>query len=161
MKLAGAVMIFFSAGSWCFLRWREGREVLTLARALLEDLAVLSCQIRMCRTPLPELLEKREGPGADRFWRPLLERLEQAEGNTLSQCWTGAAAELPEPLEQIMSPLGVLLSVGGARLEEAVEETREELARFLREETDRQAGQGRIHAALCLSGACLAVLVLL
>ena len=161
MKLAGAVLIFCSAGCWCFLRRKEGRAVLTLARALLEDLAVLGCRVRMCRTPLPELLEELEGPGADCFWRPLLERLEEAEGDTLSRCWAGAAGELPEPLERIMAPLGALLSVGGTRLDGAVEETREELARFLREETDRQANQGRVHAALCLSGACLAVLVLL
>ena len=161
MKLAGAVLVFFSAGSWCLLRWREGREVLALTRALLEDLAVLGCRVRMCRTPLPELLGELEGPGAKIFWRPLLERLEKAEGDTLSHCWAGAAEGLPEPLGRIMAPLGALLSVGGTRLDEAVEETREELARFLREETGRQAGQGRIHAALCLSGACLAVLVLL
>ena len=113
IKLTGVLMIFCSAGSWCFLHRREGREILTLTRALLEDLAVLNCQVRMCRTPLPELLEKREGPGADRFWRPLLERLERAEGDTLSQCWTGAAAALPETLDKYMSPLGSLLSVGG------------------------------------------------
>ena len=160
-KLAGAALLFCGAGGWCLLRRRAGREVLALARALLEDLAVLGHRIRLCRTPLPELLEELDGPGADRFWRPLLERLERAEGETLGQCWTAAAAELPEALERIMAPLGALLSVGGARLDEAVEETREELTGFLREETARQADQGRIHAALCLSGTCLAVLVLL
>jgi len=161
MKLAGAAMLFCSAVGWCLLRRREGRTVLTLARALLEDLAVLGCRVRLCRTPLPELLEEMEGPGADRFWRPLLERLRRTEGDTLCQCWAEAAAELPEPLERILAPLGTLLSVGGARLDMAVEETREELTGFLREETARQADQGRIHAALCLSGTCLAVLVLL
>ena len=160
-KLAGATLLFCGAGGWCLLRRREGRAVLALARALLEDLALLGHRIRICRTPLPELLEELDGPGADRFWRPLLERLEQAEGETLGQCWTAAAAELPEALERIVAPLGALLSVGGARLDEAVEETREELTGFLREETARQADQGRIHAALCLSGTCLAVLVLL
>jgi len=161
MKLAGAVLLFLSAAGWCLLRRREGRAVLTLARALLEDLAVLGCRVRLCRTPLPELLEDMDGPGADRFWRPLLDRLRHAEGATLAQCWAAAAAELPESLERILVPLGPLLSVGGARLDMAVEETREELTGFLREETARQADQGRIHAALCLSGTCLAVLVLL
>ena len=160
-KLAGAALIFFSAGRWCLLRRREGRTLLSLARALLEDLAVLGCRIRLCRTPLPELLEELEGPGADRFWRPLLARLEQAEGDTLSQCWTAAAAELPGPLERILAPLGAMLSAGGAQLEEAVEETREELTGFLREETAHQASQGRITAALSLAGASLAILVLL
>jgi len=43
----------------------------------------------------------------------------------------------------------------------AIEETREELTRFLRAEQVRQAEQGRITAALCLSGACLLILVLM
>ena len=161
MKLTGAALIFLSAGSWCLLRRREDRALLSLARSLLEDLAVFGSRVRACRTPLPELLETMDGPGAARFWHPLLERLEQADGSTLSRCWAASAGGLPVPLERIMSPLGDLLSVGGARLDEAVEETREELARFLREETARQADQGRVHAALCLSGACLAVLALL
>ncbi len=160
-KLAGAALLFCSAGGLCLLRRREGREVLLLARALLEDLAVLGRRVRVCRTPLPEVLEDLAGPGADWFWHPLLERLGESEGVMLSQCWAEAAAELPGGLERILAPLGGLLSVGGPRLEDAVEETREELTGFLREETARQADQGRIHAALCLSGTCLAVLVLL
>ena len=160
MKLAGTALIFFSAGCWCLFHWREGREVLALTRALLEDLAALGCRVRVCRTPLPEVLETLEGPGADKFWQPLLERMEQAEGDTLQACWAAAAAGLPGPLERIIAPLGAMVSVGGTRLDAAVEETREELTRFLREETARQASQGRVRAALCLSGACLAVLVL-
>ena len=161
MKLAGTALIFLSAGSWCLLRRREGQALLALARALLEDLAELRYQVRVCRRPLPELLENMEGPGAARFWRPLLESLREAEGAALSQCWSAAAEGLPDPLGRIITPLGAALSAGGGQLEEAVEETREELAGFLREETARQASQGRVHAALCLSGACLTVLVLL
>ena len=160
MRPAGAALIFLSAGYWCLLRRREERAVLTLARALLEDLAVLSCQIRLCRVPLPELLEDMAGPGAERFWAPLLERLGR-EGASLPSCWAAAAEELPDPLGKLLAPVGAMLPAGGARLEQAVEETREELAGWMREETARQADQGRIRTALCLSGACLAVLVLL
>ena len=115
-KLTGAALVFFSAGCWCLLRWREGREILELARALLEDLAALGCRMRVSRTPLPEALEPLEGPGADRFWLPLLERLERSE-DTLQACWAAAAAELPDPLERILAPLGAMVSVGGARLD--------------------------------------------
>ena len=159
VKALGVLMVLGSAGYWCLFRYRESLQPIRLGRALLNDLAIFRYQIQTCRTPLPELLEEMEGPGADRFWRPLRERLDGE--NTLSWCWNAAASELPEPLGRILAPLGNHLSVGGARLDEAVEETREELTGFLREEAARQADQGRIHAALCLSGTCLAVLVLL
>ena len=61
---------------------------------------------------------------------------------------------------KLLLPLGTLLPEGGEALAAAVGETREELTRFLREETARQATQGRITAALSLAGACLAILVL-
>ena len=65
------------------------------------------------------------------------------------------------PLDRLLAPLGPLLPEGGETLEAAIEETREELTGFVRAEAARQAGQGRITAALCLSGACLLILVLL
>ena len=46
-------------------------------------------------------------------------------------------------------------------LEHTLAETREELTRFLRAERERQAAEGRITAALCLSGASLLILVLI
>ena len=61
----------------------------------------------------------------------------------------------------MLAPLGPLLPEGGEALTKAVEETREELTGFLREETARQASQGRVTAALSLAGASLAILVLL
>ena len=160
MKLAGAALVFLSAGSWCLLRRREERAVLTLARALLEDLAVLSGPVGLRRVPRRELVVGLGGRGAVGFWRPLLERLGREEAS-LPRDWAAAAAALPEPLGRMLAPLGTALPAGGARLERAVEETREELAGWMREETARQADRGRVRAALCLSGACLAVLVLL
>ena len=118
MRLMGALLLLGGAGLWCLLRRREGMLPVRVGRALLEDLAVFSYQIRVRRTPLPELLEEvlAQGLGAEYLWRPLAQ---------------------------------------------AVEETREELTGFLREETARQASQGRINAALSMAGACLAILVLL
>lgn len=133
-----------------------------VGRALLADLAVFSYQIRVRRTPLPELLEEvlTDGAGADFLWRPLAERL-RPEGASLPLCWRESVRALPPPLGKLLEPLGPLLPEGGGTLAEAVEETREELAGFLREETARQASQGRITAALSLAGASLAILVLL
>ncbi len=160
MKALGALLLLGGAGLWCLTRRREGMLPLRVGRALLEDLAVLDHQIRVCRTPLPELLENvlTDGPGAEFLWKPLLERI-RSEGSSLPRCWRESVQTLPEPLKKLLSPLGPLLSEGGGALAKAIQETREELTGFLREETARQASQGRITAALSLAGACLAILV--
>ena len=161
MKLLGALLLLGSAGAWSLLRRREGQLPLRLGRALLEDLAVFRYHVQVCRTPLPELLEEvlTDGPGADRLWRPLGGFLE--EGETLPRCWSSAVRTLPPPLGKLLAPLGPLRPAGGEALAAAIEETREELTRFLREETARQAAQSRITTALCLAGASLTILVLI
>ena len=159
----GAALFLLGAAGGYLLRRREQLLPIRLARALLEDLAVLDYQIRFCRTPLPVLLEGMEGLGAQWLWRPLEAALELASetGESLSDCWSKAAEGLPPPLGRYLAPLGTMLPAGGERLSAAVEETREELTGFVGEETARQAHQGRITAALCLSGACLLILVLI
>lgn len=163
MRVLGALLILSGAAGACLLRRREQLLPLRLGRALLGDLAVLSYQIRVCRAPLPEILEGplSGGPGAQRLWRPLLERLEAEGEQGLAACWSQAVRPLPPPLGVLLEPLGPLLPAGGERLAGAIEETREELTGFLREEAARQASQGRVTAALCLSGGCLLILVLL
>jgi len=155
-------MILGSAWYWCLFRRREAQVPICLGRALLNDLAVFRYQIQTCRTPLPELLEAylTEGPAANTFWRPLGELLAE-EKYPLPWCWQEAAGSLPPPVRRLLAPLGPLLPAGGEALSEAIEETREELTRYIREETVRQATQGRITAALCLAGSSLVILVLL
>lgn len=68
---------------------------------------------------------------------------------------------LPVPLGSILAPMGPLLPAGGERLGAAIDETREELTRFLQTEEERQGQAGRLTAGVCLSGACLLILVLI
>lgn len=161
MKIPGALLLLIGAALWCLQRRREGMLPIRVGRALLDDLAVLDYQVRVCRTTLPELLENilTEGPGAELLWGPLLEKL-QSGSSPLPRCWQESVRTLPPPLGKLLSPLGTLLSEGDEILAKAVQETREELAGFLREETARQASQGRITAAVSLGGAVLAILVL-
>lgn len=159
MRALGAILVLLGAAAGYLLRRREQLLPVRLGRALLEDLAALDYQIRFCRTPLPALLAGMEGLGACWLWRPLAEALERSEG--LPGCWASVSAGLPPPLDRYLAPLGGMVPAGGACLSAAIEETREELAGYLREETARQAQQGRVTAALCLSGACLLILVLL
>jgi len=99
MKLLGAALLLGSAGAWSFLRRLEGQLLLRLGRALLEDLAVFRYHVRVCRTPLPELLEEvlDGGPGADRLWRPLGAILGE-KGGDLPRCWRMAVRPLPPPM---------------------------------------------------------------
>ena len=164
MKLIGALLVLWGASAGYLLHRRQRLRPLRVGQALLGDLAVLRHQICVRRTPLPVILERdlADGTGAEVFWRPLGELLADPCGeNALPNCWTLAAAGLPAPLEEMLAPLGPLLPVGGAELERAVNETREELAGFLRSERERQAAAGRLSAALCLSGASLLILVLI
>lgn len=161
MKVLGAALILWGAAA-CFLqRRREELLPLRLGRALLEDLAVLAGRIRLGRTPLPQVLTEslNRGLGAVWLWEPLLHRLGAEEG--LPWCWRETVRTLPPPLDRLLAPLGPLLSEDGESLYTAIEETREELTGFVRAEAACQASQGRVTAALCLSGACLLILVLI
>lgn len=161
MKVLGALLILLGAGG-CYLQHRrEGQLPLEVGRALLEDLAVLRCQICLRRMPLPQILEEMlpESLGAQWLWVPLSESFEGE--HSLPQCWAAAMERLPDPLGRILAPLGQMLPQGGRRLGEAIEETREELSRFLRTETARQVEKGRVTAAVCLAGACMTILVLI
>ena len=161
MRALGAALVLLGAAGGYLLRRREQLLPVRLGRALLEDLAVLDYQIRFRRRPLPALLAGMEGLGARWLWQPLAEALERQEAEGLPGCWARAAAGLPPPLDRYLAPLGAMVPAGGACLAAAIEETREELTGFLREEAARQDRQGRLTAALCLSGASLLILVLI
>ena len=155
MRALGAALVLLGAAGGYLLRRREQLLPVRLGRA------VLDYQIRFRRRPLPALLAGMEGLGARWLWQPLAEALERQETEGLPGCWARAAAGLPPPLDRYLAPLGPMVPAGGACLSAAIEETREELTGFLREEAARQAQQGRVTAALCLSGATLLILVLI
>ncbi|MDE7244652.1 MAG: hypothetical protein K2O18_11865 [Oscillospiraceae bacterium] len=162
MKLLGTILILLGAAGLFILRRREGLLPLRVGQAVAADLAVLRREICVCRRPLPEICTEilTDGPGAAYLWGPLGRYLQENECS-LPDCWARAAAALPAPLGPLLAPLGPLLPAGGEQLADAVEQTREELSRFLRAEAERQAACGKITAALCLSGACLVILVLI
>ena len=164
MKRLGVLIVLWGAGGCYLLQRRQRLQPLRVGQALLGDLAVLRYQICVRRTPLPVILERdlTSGAGAEAFWLPLGDLLAgPGAGKTLPNCWEQVAAELPGPLRRMLAPLGPLLPAGGAELERAINETREELTGFLRSERERQAMAGRLSAALCLSGASLLILVLI
>ena len=163
MRALGAALVLWGAGRLYCIRRRESTLPLRVGQAVLADLAVLRYQVCVCRRPLPEIcgLFPPDSLGALLLWEPLGRCLGETAEMTLPDCWAKALAGLPPPLAGYLAPLGPLLAAGGERLAAAIEETREEMTRYLRSETARQAEQGRVTAALCLSGACLLILVLM
>ena len=160
MRLMGVLLVLGGAVGCFILRRRQDMLPLRIGQALQGDLAVLRYQICVRRAPLPLILEQElcGGEGAEALWTPLAQMLAE---DTLPNCWEQAVQTLPQPLGRILGPLGPLLPAGGEELERAIDETREELTRVLRAERERQAMAGRLTAAVCLSGACLLILVLI
>ena len=163
MRWLGALLGLAGAGGGYLLARRESLLPERLARALLVDLGVLADGVCCLRRPLPDILGKdlAEGLGAVWLWRPLLEMLKGETGQSLPACWAEVTGQLPAPMDGMLASLGPLLPAGGEALRRAIEETREELTGFLREERSRQAVEARLTAAVCLSGACLLILVLM
>ena len=163
MRAVGAALVLWGALLLYRTRRQESTLPLRVGQAVLADLAVLRYQVCVCRRPLPEICGgfPPDSLSALLLWEPLGRRLGDGAEKTLPDCWARASAGLPPPLDGYLAPLGPLLAAGGERLSAAIEETREELTGYLRAETARQAEQRRITAALCLSGACLLILVLI
>lgn len=163
MRAVGAALVLWGALLLYRTRRRESTLPLRVGQAVLADLAVLRYQVCVCRRPLPEICGgfPPDSLSVLLLWEPLGRRLGDDAEETLPDCWARASAGLPPPLDGYLAPLGPLLAAGGERLAAAIEETREELTGYLRAETARQAEQGRVTAALCLSGACLLILVLM
>lgn len=162
MKLLGVWLIMLGSGGYWLVWERRRKAEIALYRSLLQDLAVLGWNICVRRRSLPDIAATcfSSGAAAERFWQPLLRLLERQE-LPLTGCWRAATGQLPEPLAGILGPLGELLGVGGNVLQGAIDETREELSGYLRERQRQEAQQGRLAAALCVSGALMLILVLL
>lgn len=166
MRLIGAILIFCGA-LWGYMKYRAQVMLpLRLARALAGDLAVLRSGVCVNRRPLPALLarELSEGIGAQYVWIPFTNALAcsaEGAGMTARDCWTQVVDSLPPPLSVWLLPLGPLLGSGGEVVDQAIDEVREELLCYVHTGEERRSEQLKLSAALCFSGACFVVLLLL
>ena len=128
---------------------------------------MLRRQICLCRLPCPPFWQRScvAGRGPRPFWEPLARQLERAQAGegvslppVLGRRQSGSC---PSRWGKLLAPLGPLLPAGGGALARAIDETREELTRYLRREQERQSMAARLTAAACLSGAALVILVLI
>lgn len=160
MKLVGVMLILFGAGLGYLKYRRDVLYTLGLTRSLADGLAVLRCGICVHRRSLPTILngELQQGAAASAFWIPLAQRL-ASDGKSIRQCWVETAADLPKPLNELLSPLGALIPVGGDMFSCAANELREELLSAFHRQQETQNTKLRLTAAVCFSVAALFILV--
>ena len=164
MKLLGAGIILFCT-LYGYLQYRRQKQfVLQLGRILLRDLAVIRFEICIRRRSLPDILtcDVIDGLGNEILWKPFVLLLGEKDGiMTIQQCWEDALERLPQMLRRRLYPLGSLLSIGGSHLEQLIDEVRRELLEDLCREERQQRMSFRIAGAMCFSGACFLILVLI
>ena len=163
MKLTGCLLILWAAGQGCLSARKRMLEPLRLAQALAEDLAVLKSLACTGQFSLLRILEQdlAGGFGGAKLWLPLSRALKTAPAPSLPRLWQHYTAALPQPLDKFLSPLGSLLGAGGKELAVAINETREELAGFIRTERQTQAAKQKLSTAMWFSAAMLMILVLI
>lgn len=162
MRAAGAVLILCGA-IWGYLQFRRERMLtIALYRALASDLAVLKSEVCIRRRTLPAILsqELTQGVGAAYLWIPFQTLLAQNQCS-VQEGWHTVLQALPGQFRVHLAPLGALLAGGGAPLGQCLDEVREALLRDLHGEERHYADSLRLAGAICLSGACFLILILL
>ena len=162
MKLAGVILVFFSAGCGYFLHRRTAAQKECLLRELMDDLQLLRCRICVQRASLPTIItnDLTHGISGRYLWMPLAERLTRAEG-TFCVCWNRSMDELPQEIAQRLAPLGELLPVGGETLARSIDELQREFVLLANEQRRENAVSSRLSAAMCFSAAALFILIFL
>lgn len=163
VKLLGSVCILSGGmlARWC--RVRERRLRLDTLSGLLAALRRMGEEIRLTRTPLPELLEGLAvcaGPAGLLFWAGA----EAARtGGDLPAVWKGAAEELPISQEDqaALVELGESLHGDEESVCKAISLVISHLASSLEESRRRGPEEDKRATALCLSGAALLVILLI
>lgn len=160
-------------GSLCILsggflaRWAqaaERRRKRDTLSDLLTALRRMAEEIRMARTPLPDLLERLSrdcGPDAAAFFRTVADAARQ--GGELSEAW--AAAAEPLPLDggdkADVQALGKDLRGDEENICKALSLVIYNLAKSAEEQDRRRPQEDRRATALCLSAAALLVILLI
>lgn len=160
-------------GSLCILsggflaRWVQAAERRRRREALSDLLTALrrmAEEIRMARTPLPDLLERLSrdcGPDAAAFFRASADAVRQ--GMELSKAWAAAAEDLPlaDGDKEELQDLGKDLRGDEETVCKAVSLVIYSLAKSAEEQDWRRPQEDRRATALCFSAAALLVILLI
>ena len=159
MKLIGALLLLCAALTLRRGLLRRQGEVIAAGEELCRALDRLHQGIYRLRSPLPELLAlcREEAALTAPFWGAVAAGLQARR--PFGAMWAEALRLLPEPYGTLLAPAGAALTAG--EREDLLLLTREEVYRAVQEGRRQRGERGRLVTALCLSGALLAIVVLL
>ena len=129
-------------------------------RALAAAFETMESEVRALLTPLPTLLRRSYGEGADAFFAVAARELHRAD---LPRAWRAAAAELPLPPEEreIVAQLGARLTGDEAAVCGALTLGASQLRRAADAIEGQRAQKERLTSTLCLGAGALLALMLL
>ena len=157
MKLFGSLLILCGGYGWWWIGRRERRMRLQTLEHLLAAVYRLREDIRMARLPMPQLLERLDGP----FFAAVASHLRCCED--LAEGWTLAAGELPLSPggRRVWCRLGEQLTGDEAGILRALDYTERELERERQELRQERREADRSTGVICFSTAAFLVILLL
>lgn len=157
MKLLGSLLILCGGYGWWWIGRRERRVRLQTLEHLLAAVCRLREDIRMARLPMPQLLERLDGP----FFAAVAAHLRCCE--ELAEGWTLAAGELPLSPESrgVWCRLGEQLTGDEAGILRTLDYAERELERERQELRQERWEADRSTGVICFSAAAFLVILLL
>lgn len=164
VKLLGSLCILFGGFLARWAQAAERRRKRDTLSDLLTALRRMAEEIRMARTPLPDLLERLSrdcGPDAAAFFRTVADAARQ--GVELSGAWAAAVEPLPlaDGDKAGLQDLGKDLRGDEENICKAVSLVIYDLAKSAEEQDRRRPQEDRRATALCFSAAALLVILLI
>ena len=163
MKLWGAFFVFLSGCGIGAAYLLEQQRKRNSGRALLRQLYRMETAVRFDRVPLPRLLEAFAAEPAEsaRFFRAAAEALRLRPDASLAAAFAAALPQLPAELREPMRQLGEELDGDEESVLKGIRRSVETLERIGRQLEESRRGKERLFCGVCLSAACLLILLLI
>ena len=161
-KLLGSVLVFIGGGLVWHLQWKERHRRRRLLIDLVSVLRRMQEEIRMARTPLPELLvglAKNCGRDCSEFLCTVADAA--SRGDALSAAWRTGCEELPLRRREQEVLMDLSLYGDEEKVCKGVSVAIYELAKCAAEAEQSRLEEEKRATALCFSGAALLVILLI
>lgn len=163
-KLLGSLCVFAAGGMVWLYRLREGRRQRRLLAELVSSLERMETEIRLARTPLPQLLDGLAGKNG-REAADLFRRTANAlrAGEPPRQAWEQALVPLLLPTGDKQPLLALADALQGDEINacKGILLASETLRKRLEKQESRRVEEDKRATALCFSAAALLVILLI